>query len=150
MSTSDPRDLSVSRLIRASREQVFDVWTQPDHIKNWWGPEGFTNTISKMDVVPGGEWHLVMHGPDGKDYKNKSVFKEVVRPERLVIDHVSGPKYEMTVTFEEKGKDTLLTISMRFETAQLRDTMIREVGADKGLIENVDKLERYIARIKLT
>ena len=62
------------------------------HIKNWWGPDGFTNTITKMELVPGGEWDLVMHGPDGTDYKNKSVFKEVVRHKKIVYEHISATK----------------------------------------------------------
>src|SRR6266496_3604765 len=98
-STAD-RELFISRLLNAPRELVWEVWTNPEHIANWWGPEGFSNTINTMDVKPGGEWNLVMHGPDGTDYKNKSIFKEVEEPERIVYEHVSGPKFLATITFE--------------------------------------------------
>jgi uncharacterized protein YndB with AHSA1/START domain len=64
--------------------RVFDAWTDPKQITQWWGPAGFTTTTDEMGVKPGGVWRFVMHGPDGTDYKNKIVFIEVVRLERLV------------------------------------------------------------------
>src|SRR5690242_14092008 len=100
MSTnSENRELFTSRLVNAPRELVWEVWTNPEHIKYWWGPAGFTNTIAQMNVAPGGLWDFVMHGPDGTDYKNQHVYKEVLKPERLVMEHVTGPKFVMTVTF---------------------------------------------------
>src|SRR3982750_4400071 len=104
-STAD-RELIISKLLSAPVELVWEVWTDPEHIKNWWGPNGFTNTIFKMEVQPGGEWDFVMHGPDGTDYKNKSIFKEVIKPERIVFEHVSGPKFTATITFEKQGSKT--------------------------------------------
>src|SRR5687767_1696822 len=100
------RELGISRLINAPRELVWEAWTNPDHIKHWWGPAGFTNSITKMDVQPGGEWEFIMHGPDGTDYKNKHIYREIVRPEKLVLEHVTGPKFVMTATFEAQGDKT--------------------------------------------
>ena len=82
------RELTITRLLNAPIKLVWKVWTEPEHIAKWWGPTGFTNTISKMDVKPGGEWDLIMHGPDGTDFKNKSIFREVVKNERIVFEHV--------------------------------------------------------------
>lgn len=141
------RELAISRVFNAPRELVWKVWTSPEHIKNWWGPNGFTNTIFKMDVVPGGEWDFIMHGPDGKDYKNRSIYKEVVKYEKLVYDHVSGPKFQFTVTFAEQGKKTLLTIQMLFETQEFRDQVIKQYGAAEGLKQNMYKLDAYILKI---
>ena len=56
----------MSRLLDTPVELVWEVWTKPEHLSQWWGPNGFTNRISKMDVRSGGEWDLVMHGPDGR------------------------------------------------------------------------------------
>lgn len=142
------RGLVVSRVLNAPRELVFEAWTKPEHIKHWWGPNGFTNTIDKMEVRPGGEWELVMHGPDGKDYKNNSTFIEVVKPERLVISHDSGPKYVMTVTFTPYYDKTFLSISMQFETNEQRDAVVKSVGAAEGLVQNVDRLEHYLLKLK--
>src|ERR1017187_7139960 len=102
------RQLQITRLLDASRELVWEVFTNPEHIKHWWGPNGFTNTIDKMEVKPGCVWEFIMHGPDGKDYKNKSVFIEVVKPERIVFEHFA-PKFITTITFKEEGNKTFLT-----------------------------------------
>src|SRR4029077_6866499 len=99
-STSE-REISISRLFNAPRELVWEVWTNPDHIKNWWGPNGFTNTIFTMDVQPGGVWDFIMHGPDGTEYKNKNNFKEIKRPEKIIFEHISAPKHVTTVTFKK-------------------------------------------------
>jgi uncharacterized protein YndB with AHSA1/START domain len=85
------RWLLISRKINAPVELVWEVWTKPEHIANWWGPDGFTNTISKMEVRPGGNWNLVMHGPDGTDYENESIFREIVPLKKIVYEHVSYP-----------------------------------------------------------
>lgn len=138
------RELRIERLLDAPRDLVFNVWTDPGHIARWWGPDGFTTTIHHMDVRAGGKWNLTMHGPDGTDYRNESVFAEVIRPERLVFDHISGPKFRATVTFEAKGNKTLLTWVMLFDTAMERDRTVQTFGADKGLRENVEKLSKYL------
>ena len=64
--TSD-REIAITRLFNAPRELLWKVWTEPKHIAQWWGPKGFTNTIHKMEVKPGGRWDFIMHGPDGVD-----------------------------------------------------------------------------------
>jgi uncharacterized protein YndB with AHSA1/START domain len=86
------REIVSTRLIDASRDLVFKAWTDPHHLVQWWGPKGFTNTFHEFEPRPGGRWRFVMHGPDGRDYQNESVFAEVVRPERIVFDHISGPQ----------------------------------------------------------
>src|SRR3954469_6676178 len=103
--------LFIERTLNAPRELVWKVWTDPDHIKNWWGPNGFTNTIFTMDVKPGGVWDFVMHGPDGKDYKNKSIYKEIVKHKKIVFDHVN-PDFTATITFEERSGKTFLSWQM--------------------------------------
>ena len=83
------RELMISRLLDAPRDLVWEVWTNPDHIKHWWGPAGFKNTIGQMNVENGGAWDFIMHGPDGQDYRNKHIYKEVKKPEKLVMEHVT-------------------------------------------------------------
>src|SRR6266480_4137689 len=130
--TDEARQITATRLFDAPRELVFDMWTDPRHIARWWGPNGFTNTIEKMDVRPGGVWKFVMHGPDGRDYDNKIVYVEVVRPERLVYDHVSGPLFRATVTFTARGEKTEVNVRMVFESAGLRDSVAAQFGAVEG------------------
>lgn len=140
------RELFISRVLDAPVELVWELWTEPGHIANWWGPDGFTNTIHTMDMRPGGEWYLVMHGPDGTDYKNRSVFKEVIPFKKIVYDHVSGPRFIATIEFEEQGEKTLLKWHMLFESAEEFIQVVKTFKADIGLQQNVEKLSAYIAR----
>ena len=80
------REIAAVRVFDAPRDLVWKVWTEPEHIAQWWGPKGFTTTTHKMEVKPGGVWRFVMHGPE-RDYQNKITYLEVVKPERLVYDH---------------------------------------------------------------
>ena len=141
------RELVITRVFDAPRSLVFKAWTDPKHIAQWWGPNGFTNTIYEMDVRPGGVWRFIMHGPDGVDYKNKSVYIEIVRPERLVYSHVTGPKFQMTVTFAEQGDKTKLNARMLFESATLRDRVAKEFGAIEGLNQTMDRLAEHLAKV---
>jgi|SRR5437868_5175492 len=138
------RELKISRLLNAPRELVWEVWTNPEHIAQWWGPNGFKNSISKMDVEPNGEWEFVMHGPDGTDYKNKHIYVEIIEEEKLVLDHVTAPKFRMTITFEARGTQTLLTINSVFESSEQLEQVIKVFKADEGLKQNVDRLEAYL------
>jgi len=141
------RELSISRLLSAPRELVWEVWTNPEHIKHWWGPDGFKSTIFQMDVKPEGVWDFIMHGPDGTDYKNKHIYKEVVKPEKLVLDHVTAPKFRMTVTFEEQGNKTLVSLHSVFESAEQLQEVIKVFKADEGMKQNVNRMEHYVTEL---
>ncbi|HTI10374.1 MAG TPA: SRPBCC family protein [Puia sp.] len=143
-SNTKDRELLMTRKLNAPVELVWEVWTKPEHIANWWGPNGFTNTIHTMDVSPGGEWDLVMHGPDGTDYKNKSIFKEVIPFKKIVYEHVSSPKFVATVRFEQQGEETLLTWHMLFESAEQFIQVVKTFKADEGLKQNIEKLIVYL------
>jgi uncharacterized protein YndB with AHSA1/START domain len=139
------RELLITRLLNAPIELVWEVWTNPQHISQWWGPDGFTNTISEMDIKPGGEWNLVMHGPDGTDYKNKSVFKEIVKHKKIVYEHISAPKFLATIEFEKQGKQTFLKWHMLFESREQFIQTVKTFKADEGLKQNIEKLGSYLA-----
>jgi uncharacterized protein YndB with AHSA1/START domain len=124
---------------------VWEVWTTPEHLARWWGPNGFTNTIDLLELRPGGEWYLVMHGPDGTDYVNRSVFREVVPFKRIVYEHVSGPKFTATIDFEARGSKTLINWHMLFETAEQFIQVVKTFKADEGLKQNIEKLSRYLS-----
>jgi len=81
-STAD-RESVHSRLIHAPRERVFRALADPRHLARWWGPEGFSSTFETFEFRPGGRWRFVMHGPDGTDYPNENVLREIVAPERV-------------------------------------------------------------------
>jgi pimeloyl-ACP methyl ester carboxylesterase/uncharacterized protein YndB with AHSA1/START domain len=144
-SNTKDREIFLSRTLNAPVALVWEMWTDPQHIANWWGPNGFTNTISTMDLKPGGQWNLVMHGPDGTDYDNKSIFREIIRHKRIVFDHVSYPKITFTITFEDRGDKTFLTWHMLFESAEEFQQIAKQNGAVEGAKQNVEKLEIYLA-----
>lgn len=147
-SNTKDRELIISRKLNAPVELVWEAWTKPEHIANWWGPNGFTNTINVMDMTLGGEWNLVMHGPDGTDYKNKSIFKEIIPFKRIVYEHVSSPGFIATVDFEEQGDQTLINWHMLFETAEQFIQVVKTFKADEGLKQNIAKLEVYLSGMK--
>lgn len=142
-STAD-RELRISKLLSAPVELVWEVWTDPDHIKNWWGPDGFTNTISRMDFRANGEWNFVMHGPDGTNYKNKNIFREIIKHEKIVYEHTSAPKFLATITFESQGKKTKIDWHMLFETREQFIQTVKTFKADEGLKQNIARMEAYI------
>ncbi|HEY6280285.1 MAG TPA: SRPBCC family protein [Burkholderiales bacterium] len=147
------REIVITRVFDAPRELVFNAWVDPKQVVHWWGPKGFTTTIEKMDVRPGGVWKHVMHGPDGTDYPNKSVFIEVVKPERIVFSHGGGRKggpaaqFQATWTFEAQGAKTKLTIRMLFRSAAERDQVVKEYGAIEGGKQTLDRLAEHLAKM---
>ncbi len=142
------RELFISRKLNAPVDLVWEAWTHPEHIANWWGPDGFTTTITKMDVRPGGEWNLVMHGPDGTDYDNKSIFREIVPLKKIVYEHISYPWILATIEFEDQGEQTLTTWHMLFESAEEFLKVVKTYKADKGLEQNIGKLAVYLGGMK--
>lgn len=152
IATMPDREIVIRRLLAAPRELVFRVWTDPKHVPNWWGPNGFSTTIHEMNVTPGGVWRLTMHGPDGRDYKNRIVFSEVIPPERLVFRHVPGPGDEHTihetiVTFADRGGKTELTLRMVFESNAERDRLDKIYGAVEGGKQTTGRLAEYLATL---
>ena len=147
----EPRSIIGTRVLDAPRELVFSVWTDPKHLAQWWGPDGFTTTTHAFDFWPGGVWRFVMHGPDGRDYQNRIIFDEIVPPERIVYRHDGGEDVEpvqfaQTVTFEDFGNgQTRLIWHGTFPSAEERARVIREYGADKSLVQTMARLVDYVA-----
>jgi len=147
--TSD-RELVFSRVFDAPRELVFEAWTDPEQVVQWWGARGFSTMIQEMDVRPGGVWRFIMHGPDGTDYDNRVVFVEVVKPGRLVYNHGAGdesdfPPFRVTVTFDEEIDKTRLTLRLVFGTPADRDNAV-ESGALEGGNQTLERLGEYLAK----
>src|SRR5687767_3970994 len=139
------REIVATRVFDAPRELVWRAWTTREHIAQWWGPRGFTNTITLMDVRPGGVWRFVMHGPDGTDYDNEIKYNEVVKPERLAYSHGPVPRFEVTVTFVDLGEKTEVQMRSVFETAAIRKMVAEEYGAVEGMHETMERLGEQLA-----
>ncbi len=146
-------EIVISRLIDAPRELVFDAWTDPKHIGEWFGPDGFTITTHEMDVRPGGVWRFVMHGPDGVDYPNRIAYTEISRPELIAYDHDDdddppATSFKARVTFVERDGKTELTMHSLFPTAAERARVVEEHGAIEGGHQTLGRLEAYLSSIK--
>ena len=146
----DPCAIVTMREIDAPRALVFEAWTDPRHLAQWWGPTGFTTTTSRFDMRVGGVWRFVMHGPDGRDYQTRITYDEIVKPERIRYHHGGGDdvepvQFRTTVTFEELGpRRTRLTLHAVFPSAAERDRVIREYHADQGALETLSRLADYV------
>ncbi len=145
------REIYVTRTVNAPRELVWEAMTNPKHVVNWWGPRGFSVTLESMDFRVGGEWIQTMHGPDGRQYFNKHVFKEIEKPERIVLSH--GGKFEdgtsvrtvATWTFEEVEKNkTKVSIRMIFPDAENRNFIAKEHKAVEGGQQTLERLGEYL------
>jgi uncharacterized protein YndB with AHSA1/START domain len=148
---TDPRSIIGIREFDAPRALVFEAFTDPKHLAQWWGPNGFSTTTSGFDMRPGGVWRFVMHGPDGRDYQNRITFEVVQPPERLVYRHGGGEdaepvQFRQTIVFEDLGGRTRITWRGEFESAAARDRIIKDHGADKGLEQTMARLADYIAK----
>ena len=149
------REIKISREFDAPRELVWQAMTDPKHVVNWWGPRGFSTTIEEMDVRPGGAWKHVMRGPDGTNYPNKSIFKEIARPERIVFshgggrEHGPGANFVATWSFDELApKRTRVTIHMVFGTTAERDFVVKEFGAVEGAKQTLERLGEFLAQLR--
>lgn len=135
-----------TRLLDASREEVFNAWINPVLLAQWWGPKGFTNTFEIFEPRPGGQWKFVMHGPNGANHPNESEFVEMNKPERIVINHISAPLFKLTATFEEVSNKTKLTWCMDFPSNEEYERV--RPYAPKANEQNLDRLEAVIQKQK--
>lgn len=146
----EAQSIITTREFDAPRELVFEAFSDPKHLAQWWGPTGFTTTTHSFDMRPGGTWRFVMHGPDGRDYQNLITYDEVVKPEKLVYHHggaadVEPVQFSVTVTFEAIGRNrTRLTMHMLFPTAAERDRVAKEYGAVEGAQQTFNRLGAYL------
>jgi len=145
-------EIVIERVFDAPRELVWEAWVDPKQVDLWWGPRGFTTTTHEMDVRPGGVRRLTMRGPDGAEFVNKSVYKEVVRPERLVFAHSGGGEdktgvsFEATVTFDDLGDNkTRVTMRSLFPSVEMREMVVREFKAIEGGRQNLERLAEHLA-----
>ena len=147
------REIVLTREFDAPRDLVFEAWTDPRHLSQWWGPDGFTTTTSAFDMRPGGVWRFVMHGPDGRDYENRITFDEIMKPERIRYHHGGGEdvepvQFQTTVTFDDLGRNrTRVTLHAVFPSPADRDRVVKVYGADKGAMQTLARLADYVAKM---
>ncbi|HYG37065.1 MAG TPA: SRPBCC domain-containing protein [Cytophagales bacterium] len=147
MGKTESRELGIVKTFKAPIDLIWKVWTNSERIAIWWGPKGFTNTIHHMDFEEGGKWKFTMHGPDGTNFPNKSIFKEIIPFKKIVLEHFN-PHFFSTVLFEAKGEETQIDWTLLFDTAEMREIIVKVHKADEGQKQNIEKLDRYISKLK--
>jgi uncharacterized protein YndB with AHSA1/START domain len=144
------KKLTLTHIFNAPRSLVFKAWTEPEQVSKWWGPNEFTNPVCELDARPGGSILIHMKGPDGMVYPMDGMFKEIIKPEKLVfisapLDGKGKRLFEVlnTVTFEEEGKKTRLTlIAEVINTTEEARHYLK--GMDKGWGQSLARLDTFI------
>ncbi|MBK8518055.1 MAG: SRPBCC family protein [Saprospiraceae bacterium] len=143
--TSDCEIVS-SRIVDAPIDLVFTAWTDPNHLKHWWGPAGFTNTFIEFDLRPGGRWSFIMHGPDKGNYRNECEFIRIEKPSMISWKRYSKPLFQVAATFEEVSTDkTKIVFKMIFDTIK-ECNKLKPFVVDKNE-ENFDRLENELFKM---
>jgi uncharacterized protein YndB with AHSA1/START domain len=139
-------EVITKRNFNAPVELLFKAWAQPGHLKNWWGPNGFTNTFHEFDFKPEGNWRFTMHSPGGKDYFNESVFKIIVENEFIVLEHKSEPQFRVEASFAGNGNTSSLVWKMIFSKMEVYQSL-KDFVAEKNE-ENLNRLEAELEKMK--
>ena len=146
ITTTPDCEIVSSRVVNASRELVYRAWTEPDHLKNWWGPAGFTNTFNEFDLRVGGKWSFILHGPDKGNYANECEFIKIDKPSLIAWKRFSKPIFQVVATFEEVSADeTKVVFKQLFNTAE-ECRKVKALAGDKNE-ENFDRLEEELTKM---
>lgn len=145
-STPSACEIISTRVFNFDQELVFKAWTDPEHLKNWWGPKGFTNTFNEFDLRPGGRWKFVMHAPDKGNFNNDVEFISIQKPSLIAWKRHSKPLFNIVAEFEKLTTDqTRLIFKMIFDTPE-ECAKLKPFVVDKNE-ENFDRLEAELARM---
>ena len=154
LTTPSDREIVLRRAFDAPRDLVFEVWTNPEHVRHWWGLREATMLHCEADVRPGGSWRYVTTAENGDEVPFTGVYQEVTRPERLVHTEMfdvppfnSGDPAVVTVTFdEEPAGRTTVTIASVYPTKEIRDIVLQS-GMESGAAESYDRLAERLASL---
>lgn len=140
------RVIESGRTFDTDIQTLYSAWTNPDYLKLWWGPAGFTNTFYEHDLRPGGRWKFTMHGPEKGNYQNECIFLKVEEPSLLIWNHVSPPEFQIVAAFTEVDKGrSAVSFKMVFETPE-GCNKLRPYVPEKNE-ENFDKLEQVLKQM---
>ena len=164
---NNPQEFTISRVFDAPRDLVWKVFTDPEHMKQWWGPKGFKVIASKMDLRPGGSYHYGMHAPDGSPMWGMMRYREITPPSRIVFvnsfsdeaggitRHPMAPTWPLEMlsvfSFEDLGGKTKFTVnwSPLNATEEERATFAAGHGSmTQGWTGTMDQLAAYLAKAK--
>ena len=155
----DARTLRIERRFDAPRELVFDAWTRPEYLMQWYAPHGCTVHIAKLDARPGGRFHFCIRNPSFGDCWCVGAYREIVRPERIVytlatadsegneIEPVQAghdPRWPretlVRITFEAVRGGTKLTLEQ-----SVSEALAKHTGAHPSWLQMLDRLDALLA-----
>ena len=138
------------RFVDAPPDLVFAVWTEPEHLRNWWGPRQFELVVCESDPRAGGRYRFVQRAPDGQEHTFHGVYREVVRPHHLVRTFVyaGAPQDESveTIAFQRDGRGTRVTSRSVFPSFAARE-FCTQAGMEAGLRESQLRLDEWLGAI---
>jgi uncharacterized protein YndB with AHSA1/START domain len=141
-------EVAMTRGFAAPRERVFDALTRPELLARWYGPDGWSLVVCEIDLRVGGAWRFVTRKPSGREVEQQGVYREIVRPERIVqtgswTDWDVGEVLVTTRLDERAGHTTLTTIT-RYPSSEIRDALAA-TGANDHADEHFNRLESLLA-----
>ena len=145
------REIRLTRVFNAPRGLIFEAMSKPEHVARWWGPREYTTMVSDMDFRVGGAWRFVLRMTDGSDHPFQGVYREIVPAERLVytecydVPSMGSPEWLTTITFEEFGGKTKLTLH-RSAVALNGVAVSMLEGMKPGWTQSLDRLAEHLAR----
>lgn len=148
------KTLSITRIFDAPVELVWKVWTDPKHLAQWWGPNGFTNPVCEIDVTKGGNILIHMKGPDGTVYPMNGQYREIIKHEKLVftsaaLDANNQPLFEILNTFLVSKEGNKTKFTMTAEVSKVTSEAAPYLaGMDQGWNQSLDRLSTYLLKIK--
>lgn len=135
---------NTAREIPANVEQVFAAISTPERLARWWGPAGFTNTFNLCEFKPGGRWSFIMHAPNGANYPNESTFAEIEPLKKVVVQHISEPKFRLSITLAASATGTVVSWSQAFENPDVAKQIEHIVVPANE--QNLDRLAGEVSR----
>lgn len=146
LSPTSDCEIVTSRIVAAPREIAFAAWTEPEHLKAWWGPAGFTNTFHQFDLRPGGKWSFTMHGPEKGHYNNECEFIQIEAPSLIAWNRISKPIFQVLATFEEAGPGKTKIVFKQIFHSPEECNKLKPYVKDKNE-ENFDRLETELVKM---
>jgi uncharacterized protein YndB with AHSA1/START domain len=147
VTTPSDREVVLTRIFDAPRSRVFDAFSKPELLRQWFGPRGWSLVVCEVDLRVGGGFRFVLRGPDGTELGMRGVYREIVPPERSVhvesFDDYPGESV-VTAVFTEEGGKTVFTASVQYPSQDVRDAVLQS-GMEHGAAESYDKLAELLA-----
>lgn len=143
-------EIKIVRRFDAPRDLVFDVWTTPEHVRNWWGWEKDPMTVCEIDLRVGGEWRFISVNEEYGEVHFYGEYKEIDRPRRLVSTEVFAPYPDSPalniLTLVEGEGVTTMTILVDYPSKEARDATIAS-GMESGLQHSLDRADTVLATL---